>query len=119
LSRCTSVTSGPIGVAGAVAGLDRSGPFGDLGDEVVGDRSDGDGRGNRHAAFSCQAEAGIDYRVGGQIQIGIGQDHRVVLRPAEGLNPLAVRGAGGVHVLSDRRGADEADGPSPDSSPRW
>ena len=49
---------------------------------------------NRHAAFARRAEAGVDHRVGGQVQVGVGQDHRVVLGAAERLHPLAVRGAG-------------------------
>ena len=81
--------------------------FGDLGDEVVGDGADGHACGDGHAAFTRGAEAGVDHRVGGQVQIGVGQDHRVVLRAAEGLHPLACRGAGGVDVLGDRGGADE------------
>ena len=86
-----------------------AGAFGDLGDQVVGDRADRDGGRDRHAAFAGRAEAGVDHRVGGQVQVGVGQDHRVVLGAAEGLHALAVRGAGLVDVLGDRGGADEAD----------
>ena len=96
-----------VGVAGAVAGLDAAGAFGDLGDQIVGDRPDRDTRRNGHAAFTGRAEAGVDHRVGRQIQVGVGQDHRVVLGPAQGLDPLTVRGAGLVDVLRDRGGAHE------------
>ena len=53
--------------------------------------------------------AARDRRVGGQVDVGVGQHEHVVLRAAEGLHPLAVRGAGLVDVAGDRRGADEAD----------
>ena len=49
--------------------------------------------------------------VGGQVQVGVGQDHHVVLGAAQGLHALAVRGAGGVDVLGDRGRADEARSP--------
>ena len=98
-----------VGVAGAVAGLDAAGAFGDLGDQVIGDRADRDTRRDGHAAFTGRAEAGVDHRVGGQIQVGVGQDHRVVLGPAQGLHALSVRGAGLVDVLRDRGGARRSD----------
>ena len=44
-----------------------------------------------------------------RIAAGVGQHDHVVLGAAEGLHPLAVRGAGLVDVAGDRRGADEAD----------
>ena len=48
-----------------------------------------------------------DRGVGGQVEVGVGQHEHVVLRPAERLHPLAVRGAGRVDVPGDRGGADE------------
>ena len=54
---------------------------------------DGQHRRDRHAALPGRPEAGVHGLVGGQIQIGIGQHQHVVLRPAERLHPLAVRGA--------------------------
>ncbi|MCW2756655.1 MAG: Methylmalonate-semialdehyde dehydrogenase, partial [Nocardioidaceae bacterium] len=98
-----------IGVAGAVTGLQCRCPFGDLGDQLVGDRADGHQRGDGHAALTGRAEARVDHRVGGQVQVGVRQHDGVVLGAAEGLHPLAVPRAGLVHVLRDRGGADEAD----------
>ena len=89
--------------------LSGGGALGDLGDQVVGDRADGHARGDGHAALTGGAEAGVDHGVGGQVEVGVGQDHGVVLGAAEGLHALAVGGAGGVDVLRDRGGADEAD----------
>ena len=97
-----------VGVLGAVTDLQRRGALGDLGDQVVGDRADGHTGRDRHAAFAGRAEAGVDHGVGGQVQVGVGQDHGVVLGAAEGLDPLARGGAGGVDVLGDRGGPDEA-----------
>src|SRR6185437_16032921 len=88
-----------IGVTGAIAGLDARGAFGDLGDQVIGDRPHRHTRRNRHAAFPGRAEARIDHGIGGQVQVSVGQDHRVVLGPAQGLYALAVHGAGSIDVL--------------------
>ena len=109
MSRWALVTSGPMSASPVPSPvLMVAGAFGDLGDQVVGDRADRDTGADGHAAFAGRAEPGVDHRVGGQVQVGVGQDHRVVLGPAEGLHPLAVRGAGLVDVLRDRGGADEA-----------
>ena len=111
MSRCTLVTSGPMSEScGAVADLQRPGALGDLGHQLVGDRADGHRRRDRHAALTGRAEAGVDHGVGGEVEVGVGQDHRVVLRAAEGLDALAVQRAGRVDVLRDRGGADERDG---------
>ncbi len=98
-----------VGAAGAVAGDQGGGAFDDFGDEGVGDVADGDEGGDGHAAFACGAEAGVDHGVGSQVQVGVGEDDGVVLRPAEGLDAFAVGGAGGVDVLGDGGGADEGD----------
>ncbi len=74
-----------VRILGSVTGLDGGGALGDLGHQLVGDRADGDGGRDRHAALTGGTETGVDHRVGGQVQIGVGQDHRVVLGPAEGL----------------------------------
>ena len=97
-----------VGVLGAVADFEGARALGDLGDQVVGDRADGHARRDRHAALAGGAEAGVDHGVGGQVEVGVGQDHGVVLGAAEGLHALAVGGAGRVDVLGDRGGADEA-----------
>ena len=78
-----------VGVPGAVTDLEALRAFGDLGDQVIGDRADRHTRADGHAAFPGRAEPGVDHRIGGQIQVGVGQDHRMILRPAQGLHPLA------------------------------
>ena len=72
--------------------------------------ADGDGDGDGHAALAGGAVGGADEGVGGLVEVGVGHDDHVVLRAAEGLDALAVRGALAVDVLGDGRGADEADG---------
>ena len=68
---------------------------------------------DRHAPLARRAEPGADRGVGGQVEVGVGQHHHVVLGPAERLHPLAVPGAGLVDVPRDRRRADEATPPRP------
>ncbi len=94
---------------GAVADLQLREPRRDGVDEPVGDVTHRDGHRDRHAALACRAVGGRDRGVGGEVDVGVGQHHHVVLRAAEGLDPLAVPGAGLVDVAGDRRGADEAD----------
>ncbi len=72
--------------------------------------ADGDGDGDGHAALAGGAVGGADEGVGGLVEVGVGHDDHVVLCAAEGLDALAVFGAGGVDVLGDGRGADEGDG---------
>ena len=48
-------------------------------------------------------------RVGGHVEVGVGQHDHVVLGAAEGLHPLPFAAAALVDVLRDRRRADEAD----------
>jgi hypothetical protein len=48
--------------------------------------------------------------VGGEVDVGVGEDDGVVLGAAERLHPLAVGGSALVDVLRDRRRADEGDG---------
>ena len=96
-----------VAAAAAVAGAQGGDPLGDLRDQLVGDRFDGDERRDGHAALAGGAEAGVDGGVGGQVEVGVGQHDHVVLGAAEGLHPLAVRGAGLVDVAGDRSGADE------------
>jgi hypothetical protein len=99
-----------VGVAGAVPGDELGHPLLDLVDQLVGDGLDRDQRRDRHAALTGRAEAGVDGGVGGQVEVGVGQDEHVVLGATEGLDALAVGGAGLVDVLRDRGGADEGDG---------
>ena len=84
-----------VRVAGAVTGLQRSCPVRDLGDQFVGDVTDGDKSRDGHASFTSRTEARIDHRVGGKVEVGVGQDDRMVLGAAECLDTLAVQGAGG------------------------
>jgi hypothetical protein len=84
-------------------------PLGDPADDLVADRSDGDQDADRHAPLAGRPEPGVDRRVGHQVEVGVRQDEHVVLRPAEGLHPLAVGRRPLVDVPGDRRRADEAD----------
>ena len=72
------------------------------------DVADGDDDRDGHAPLAGRAVAGRHRGVGGHVDVGVGQHDHVVLGPAEGLHPLAVRGAGLVDVPGDRRRADEA-----------
>ena len=98
-----------VAAAGAVAGAQRRRSLLDLRDQLVADLADRHHRGDRHAALPRRAVAGVDRLVGGQVEVGVGQHQHVVLRPAERLHPLAVRGAGLVDVPGDRGRADEGD----------
>ena len=60
--------------------------------------------------WPAEPKAGGGEVVGGEVEVGVGQHDRVVLRAAERLHPLAVRGAALVDVLRDRRRADERHG---------
>ena len=94
LSRCSRVTSGPISLSGSmpVADLDLRDPLLDRLDERVGDVADRDDHRDRHAALAGRAVAGGDGGVGRHVDVGVGQHDHVVLRPAERLAALAVRG---------------------------
>ncbi len=63
---------------------------------------------DRHATFACAAVARADQRVDGLIEVSVGQHDHVVLRAAEALRALAVRGRARVDVLRDVGAADEA-----------
>ena len=72
-------------------------PIGELGqargdgvDQRVGDVADRDGDGQRHAALAGGAVGRRDDRVRGHVDVGVGEHQGVVLRAAEGLDPLAV-----------------------------
>src|SRR4029079_14735787 len=71
---------------------------------------DGDYLRDRHATLAGRAVGGADGRVGGQVDVRVGQDDHVVLRPAERLHALAVLRDRLVDVARDRCRADEADG---------
>jgi hypothetical protein len=86
-----------------VADPQRGHAGGDLFDQGIGDGLDGDEDADGHAAFPGGTEAGVDGGVGGQFEVGVGQDQHVVLGTAEGLDALAVPGRGLVDVLRDRR----------------
>ena len=106
-------SASPLGELGAPS---CDAEFGDaifeLGAEVVGGLlADGDGDGDGHAALAGGAVGRADEGVGGLVEIGVGHDDHVILRAAEGLDALAVLGAGGVDVLGDGGGADEAKRP--------
>jgi len=64
-------------------------------------------------ALACGAVRGRDQGVGRQVEVGVGQHHRVVLGPAQRLHALPVRGPGGVDVAGHRGRADEGDRSDP------
>ncbi len=79
-------------------------------DQILGDIADGNSDGAGHAAFAGAAEGRGLHGGGGLIEVGIGHDDQMILRPAGGLNALAVAGAGFVNILGDGSRSDEADG---------
>ena len=98
-----------VGAVTTVTDVQVSDAIGDLADERVGDPTDGNDRGDRHAPLAGRTEAGVDGRVGGEVEIGVGQHDHVVLGAAQRLDPLAVSRRGLVHVPRDGRRADERD----------
>ncbi|CPS02829.1 Uncharacterised protein [Mycobacteroides abscessus subsp. abscessus] len=99
-----------IGVARPVTRLDTARPLGNACHQLISDRTDRHRNGNRHTTFTGRAEAGIHQCVRSQVEIGIGEDHRMVLRAAQRLYALARSRRRGIHVLSNWCGTDEADG---------
>src|SRR5690606_9071412 len=81
-----------VGAAASVPDPQAGHPLTDLGDELVGDRLHREHHGDRHAAFTGGAVAGVDGGVGDEVEVGVGQHEHVVLRTAQRLHPLAVRG---------------------------
>ena len=79
-------------------------------DQRLGHVAHGDHRGDGHAALAGGAVAGADGRVGGHVDVGVGQHDHVVLGAAQRLDALAVLRAGLVDVARDGRRADEGDG---------
>ena len=75
----------------------------------VGGAADGDGGGDRHAPLAGRAERRRGEVVGGEVDVGVGQDDGVVLGAAERLHALAGGRAALVDVAGDRRRADEGD----------
>ena len=74
--------------------------LGEPGDERIRGGADRDDRRDRHAALARRPVAGAHQRVGGEVEIGIGHDHGVVLRAAERLHALAAGGGRRVDVLA-------------------
>ena len=58
---------------------------------VVGNVADRDDDADGHAALAGRAEARVDRGVGGDVEVGVGQDDHVVLRSAQRLDALVVR----------------------------
>ncbi|MPM84852.1 hypothetical protein SDC9_131928 [bioreactor metagenome] len=77
--------------------------------QLVGDPADGDHRGQRHAAFAGGTEGGRGDVLGGVVEVRVGHHDGVVVRPTEGLDPLAVPGRGLLDDPGHRGGADERD----------
>ena len=78
--------------------------------QPVGGVADRDGDRDRHAALAGRTVRRAHQRLRGELRIGIGHHHHVILRAAERLHALAVLRGRFVDVLGDRRRADEADG---------
>ena len=111
LSRCSRVIERPhLGaLVEARPDLDLRQPLLDRRDERLGDVADGEHDGDRHAALAGRAVGGADRGIGRHLDVGVGEDDHVVLRPAERLDALAVLRPRLVDVARDRRRADEAD----------
>ncbi len=91
----------------------RTGPqLGDAllhpGHQLVGGVTDGDHNRDRHAPLPRRSVTGGHGGVGGQLHIGVGEDHHVVLGTTECLDPLAIPCPRLVDVTGDRCGADKA-----------
>ena len=93
----------------ARADLHLGQPLLDRRHERIGRVADRDHRGHGHAALAGRAVARADGGVGRHLDVRVWQHDHVVLRPAERLDALSVRGAGLVDVARDRSRADEAD----------
>eukprot|EP01022_Parablepharisma_sp_SALTPOND_P021543 TRINITY_DN427_c0_g3_i1.p1 TRINITY_DN427_c0_g3~~TRINITY_DN427_c0_g3_i1.p1 ORF type:complete len:877 (-),score=398.28 TRINITY_DN427_c0_g3_i1:14792-17422(-) len=65
---------------------------------------------DRHAALAGRAEGCTHQGIHGQLHVGIGHHHHVVLGAAQGLHALALGRATGIDVFGNRGRADEADG---------
>ena len=82
-----------------------------LGDQRVGHLvADAYRHRDRHAALAAGAVGGTHQRADGVVEVGVGHQHRMVLRAAQGLHALAALGALGIDVFGDGGRADEADG---------
>ena len=81
--------------------------LGDLGNQGIGNRLNGNDHRDCHAALASRAETSVDCRIGNQVEVGVWQHEHVVLRTAEGLNPLAVLGSGLKDILGDWGRSDE------------
>ena len=104
-----TVTSGPMSMPSDVPGPTFSArafsaSFATSASPSRADRDDGR---DRHAALARGSVGGANQRVRGEVEVGVGQDHRVVLRAAERLHALAVARRRRVDVFRDRRRADE------------
>ena len=78
--------------------------------QLVGRVTHGDEQGLGHAPLAGRAVAGGDGRVGGHLEVRVGQDDHGVLGAGEGADPLAALRALFVDVAPDGGRADELDG---------
>ena len=92
-SRAAQVMTGPISDSARSPGptLDAARALGELVAQRIARIADRDDHRHRHAALAGRAVAGADQRFGGEIEIGVGHDHRVVLGAAQRLHALAMR----------------------------
>ena len=93
----------------AVADLDLLGVGLDAAGQVRSAAAHGHDDGQGHAALAGGAEGGGGDVLGGEVQVGVGHDDGVVVRPAQGLDALAVGDAGVLDDVGHRGGAHEGD----------
>ena len=96
-----------VASAATITGAQLAHALGDLGNQGIGNRLNGNDHRDRHAALASRAKARVNCRVGNQFEVGIWQHEHVVLRATEGLNPLAVLGSGLIDILGDWGRPDE------------
>ena len=89
------------------ADLHRRNALGDRVDDALPDVADRHHGRDRHAALAGRPVPGGHRRVGGRLEIRVGEHHHVVLGPAERLHPLAVARTGLVDVARHRGRADK------------
>ena len=95
---------------GAVSNDQLVGAHFDGFNQRICDIADGHHHRDRHTSFSGRTVGRAHGGVGGKVEICVGQDHHVVLRTTQRLDPLAVRRRGVIDVLGDRARPDKAHG---------
>ena len=91
-----------VAVAPPVTDLEAADSLGNPRDELVANRVDGDDGRNRHTALACRPEPGIHRRVGGQVEIRVGEHDHVVFCSSERLHSLSAMATPLIDVARDR-----------------